>query len=197
MHEIAQVTKCTLCGRSFYGAGVHIIGQSQNARLAQFVGKLWEHVHDEHKEAFQTVMACTEEFRGLGLLMLYQSTDQELTKQREFLRWSTHQRTIATRVTDEMLDGHACDLAQRLEQEVATIVLDDPRAVLDDTDGTHFEKVLGALLRDKIKQLLLAETKALRDTLEEPAVSSSKRGPTNRPPKTCQRSNIKPQNRQF
>src|SRR5258706_9545589 len=102
MSEIATPTRCTLCGRTFYGpaAGLGLelrAGEEAPPRMMHFVNELIKHIAAAHPAEFQLSMAKASELQGWMILSHFSSDDRRVTEQRDYFRWSIHQQTLNVR----------------------------------------------------------------------------------------------------
>lgn len=157
MSELADLTRCTICGRPFSGPRISIIGQP--ARIQAYVAKLAEHVNVEHPKHAQALNLSGMAYIGMRYLMLFQTTDRELQQQRDFHRWQVHQQTLNVRIPDDKIRSQSAELAERFLALATTV--DDPTS---DKDSSAWKE---KLLRNFASELANAIT-YLRNELEEP-----------------------------
>ena len=149
-YEVAAIAKCKLCNVQFTGPTAQRIGETPPARLARFCQKLAEHIMTKHTEHNQALELKALEFLGMLRMLNYQTSDPELRGQMDYLRWSTHQMTLAARLPDKAIKEKSDELAGLIVKEV------------------YLEHQTDASLREKISNLLAEQIAGLRDILEEP-----------------------------
>jgi hypothetical protein len=142
------ITKCLHCGETFEG-GVVIVGRP-TARLESLLHKLGSHMNTKHAEHAQIMGIYGTAFMGMLFLTNFKSDDVELNAERDKTRWTIHQQTLATRVTDDTLKEQSRELARTIF-EMRGIPSDNATVVLD----SFQEHILHAFTQ-------------LRDALEEP-----------------------------
>lgn len=151
-YEVAAIAKCKLCNVQFTGPTAQRIGETPPARLARFCQKLAEHIMTKHTDHNQALELKALEFLGMLRMLNYSTSDPELRGQMDYLRWSTHQMTLAGRLSDEGIKAKSDELAGEIVKQVYLyLVLQDDAA-----------------LREKLSALLAEQITALRDILEEP-----------------------------
>ena len=147
MSELAMIARCMICNAPFAGPKFVKIGMGldvKNNRIAVFVEKLTRHLFEKHNDVAQEILLQAGEYQGALFMAKFQTDDPSLKEQLDFLRWKTHQITIAKRYTDEMI-GQWVD---QVIPELLTLARDGDRATLT----------------ANLKGMLLS----MRDTLEEP-----------------------------
>lgn len=147
MSELAMIARCMICNAPFAGPKFVKIGLGldvKNNRIAVFVEKLTKHIAQQHPEMVAEIIMRRDEYAGALFLSNFQTDDPSLKEQLDFLRWKTHQVTIAKRYTDQMI-GQWVD---QVIPELLTLARDSDRATLT----------------ANLKGMLLS----MRDTLEEP-----------------------------
>jgi hypothetical protein len=161
MSELAGITTCNLphpknpgqvCGQRFAGPQHLIIGEGAPGRMKTLLEKLVMHLHTQHPEYFAQVMIQGEEYKGLLWVMAFQTSDPELQQQRDYLRWSIHQRTLNASLSDEKLRGAVDQIANNIWHELQFWLQSGQK---------------GNLLAS-ISRILTPELQAIRDALQEP-----------------------------
>jgi hypothetical protein len=160
-HEIARVTACRLCPKKFYGpsfTAAALIGQDKNAKLDRWMKELALHVATEHTKENDVMQLQALEYLGLLRMLNYSTQDPELGEQIDFLRWRTHQATLAARVPDDKIKEKCHVLSVRLIDELFSALPEVP----------YYLQAMRHALIDKLNEAITAHTIELRDLLEEP-----------------------------
>jgi len=116
MSDLAGITTCLLCGVSFAGPRVAIIGAHNGSGFEQLMQALGAHLKQKHPEQGQIMMQNGAAFMEWLFLGNFKTTDAELSKQRDFVRWQVHQQTIKARWPDEQVREQCAELAESLLQ---------------------------------------------------------------------------------
>jgi hypothetical protein len=157
MSELAGITTCNLphpknpgqvCGQRFAGPQHLIIGEGAPGRMKALLEKLVMHLHTQHPEYFAQVMIQGEEYKGLLWVMAFQTSDPELQQQRDYLRWSIHQRTLNASITDDKLKDGVGEIVSLIMENIEFCPRDQ--------------------LRQQIRGVIEKELRAIRDALQEP-----------------------------
>jgi hypothetical protein len=148
-------TTCLHCGESFEG-GVVIVGRP-TARLEELVQKLGSHLNTKHPEHAQAMGIYGAAYMGVLFLANFKSDDAELTAERDKQRWMIHQQTLAHRVTDEVLEKRAEELA------IDVMNIAAPHGQLETMESIAYAEKCAAIIG-----LLVDRFTQLRDALEEP-----------------------------
>lgn len=143
MAEIALPARCTLCNRKFYGPRLKLVGQPGN-RQAHFLEELATHIMQDHADTATMIALGAQEYQGLFILSQYEIDDPDLARQLDISRWNVHQKTLAARITDQMI----ADCVNGVILDIQTLVQ------MGDVDG----------LRRNLSSLLAG----MRERLEEP-----------------------------
>ncbi len=107
MSELAMIARCMICHAPFAGPKFVKIGMGldvKNNRLAVFTEKLTRHIFEKHPEAAREILTEGAEFQGALFLSHFQTEDENLKEQMDFLRWKIHQKTLAARYSDAMIE---------------------------------------------------------------------------------------------
>ncbi len=147
MSEIAMIARCAICQKPFAGPKFAQIGlglSAANNRIAVFVEKMTRHIAEEHKEKVREILEEGEEYKGALFLSNFQTEDPNLKEQLDLVRWKVHQKTLAARYTDQMIEQWVGQIIPQL------LTLADMRDV-----ATITKNLTGML-------------QSMRDTLEEP-----------------------------
>lgn len=156
MSELAEINKCKLCGKSFAGPRIAIVG-NPGARAQALVSKLVEHIGREHPQQMQAIAMDGAAYMGARYLMCFESTDTELLQQKDFVRWQVHQQTLNVRVRDENIKEQCEALADILLHQVF--------------GGAALDNLVAE--RAAVAALLVETITGLRDELEEPGKYTS------------------------
>jgi hypothetical protein len=152
---LATLTQCKLCGERF-NAGVAIIGKP-NARKEELLMQLGSHVNLKHPQQAQMLAIDGAAFMGMIFLMLFDSTDEEVTEEKDRTRWHIHQKTLIARFSDESLEEQCRALSRKLVDLVSRP---------DICTGTMVSRE--ELLRSAFECILIDVFTGMRDVLEEP-----------------------------
>lgn len=164
-YEIAGITTCNLCQRKFAGPLALIIGPGQHpqGRLVNHLNQLAQHFCEAHPEENNALQLKALEYLGMLRLLNYSTSDEELRRQLDFLRWSIHQSTLLHRVPDEKIAAKA--------EEHARGIVDIFESVLPPSNGPGTDQVreqLRPALQAAIAAKLAAVLSEVRNILEEP-----------------------------
>lgn len=144
-HELAMLARCGHCGKAFAGPSYVVLGNvkmdADNARLMQFMEKLSGHLYQEHKSVAEGIAMAGLEYQGMLTIASFHTDSDALKHQLDVARWNIHQKTLATRLSDEQITGWVA-------------------AVLPDLQTAAQMGTLG----EKITAMITA----VRDNLEEP-----------------------------
>lgn len=102
----ATAAQCRICGMKFKGpemGGPIIVGEKETTRIQRYVLKLTEHLQQKHPEQLGMFALQSGDYLGLLCLMTFDTADEELAKERDFLRWQLHRATRRVFVTDERI----------------------------------------------------------------------------------------------
>lgn len=158
MPELAAITKCLLCGQSFTTQYIQIIGKPDQ-RFEKYMQDLKKHLDARHPEQALIMVQNGGAFMEMLFLMNFQTTDEELRKKIDFVRWQVHQQTLGARIKDDKLRNTCGSLAQRL----VAMVLD---AKL--TEGAMGAERLDDRLAREFTEELIPVFTGIRDELQEP-----------------------------
>ena len=171
-HEIASIVRCkvntlgTICGKSFTAPAALIIqpGQQTNGRVPQFMASLAEHIITGHPRLNKHLEARALEFMGmLRLQNFILSNDPELTRQRDYLRWSVHQATLNAQFSDERIEEFCEMIAERCA-EIMTRPDIDPAERVPMIKGLLGDVLLG--MRDQLQEPGKHQTPAILEVPE-------------------------------
>lgn len=145
---MTPIATCLLCGKAFEGPAIAIIGH-QAKQQEVYLERLSNHLQKAHPEQAQKMFALGAAFLEMIYLRNFKTTDPELTKAKDFVRWQIHQQTILKTYPDESLQRQAAELADQMQ----TLALEN-----ETTDKTYHELFY---------PMLTAAFTAIRDSLEE------------------------------
>ena len=148
-HEIASPIRCRICGATFIKPSGMVIGQP-TGRLAEFAQKITQHFLQNHPKENGACELQALEYLGMLRLCKFDIPDEELRQQRDFIRWKTHQTTLAGRLADETLGLRAAELAQEFAEICAGADRVDPEDCA------------------QIERRLIETFKGYREVIEEP-----------------------------
>jgi len=142
-----MTARCSICQKLFAGPQILLVGQglsAPNNRLMQFLQKLTEHIHIEHRDEAKGIALAANEYQGMLILSKYETQSQDLQTQLDLCRWNVHQKTLAVRFTDAQIR----DWVEKIVPELLTLA--DMRDTL-------------AITTNLVRML-----QSIRDHLEEP-----------------------------
>jgi hypothetical protein len=113
-HEIAGLTTCLLCGKTFGGPAAIVIGSSRTDALLE---KLAKHLHAKHPEVRDAIDIMKLQMDGAMQMMNFRTTDTALMKQVDVLRWSVNQQTLPCRISDENIEARTKEIATAIALE--------------------------------------------------------------------------------
>ena len=164
MSTLVTGSKCRLCDKTFRGpeeelGGAMILGEKPKQRVARYIGKLIEHLQNKHPEQMQYYAAQQAEYFGLICLMTFDTSDEAVETERDYLRWTIHKATRRAKVTDE-----------RIREKTKECV----DQILKDLDLTLSENARVGIVEAQVGALLMV----MRDVLEERGQYNDKPAPT-------------------
>lgn len=153
MSVLVAGSKCSLCDKVFRGpeeelGGAMILGEQPKQRVARYIGRLIEHLHKHHPEQMAYYAAQQAEYFGLICLMTFDTSDEAVRVERDYLRWTIHNATRRAKVTNE-----------RIREKTKACV----DAILKDLDLELSQNVRVGIVEEKISAMLML----MRDVLEE------------------------------
>lgn len=155
MSALASLSTCLICGQTFTGPSALIIGEKTKS-AERTIAMLTEHLGKAHPEHVKAMHIKGLEFVGLMYLMNFKTSDEELTAERDRLRWQIHQKTLKARYPDENLKAQAEALAHKLQQDLAELSIHHDYAIPDTAMHASFAAIL------------IEAFTGIRDALEEP-----------------------------
>lgn len=157
------LTVCNLCGETFAGPSALVIGQPA---IAPYLEKITRHFMTHHKKEEQAISIKALEFLGMLRLMNFRTSDPDIGKQIDYLRWSVHQQTLAASIPDDKL-------IERTEEATLHIV-DTLWAVLTMTYDARqdsmpdYIRALKPTIISELGSMLEEIFRGIRDVLQEP-----------------------------
>ena len=169
-HEIMGITTCNLphpkkpgeaCGAKFVGPQHLVIGvhNGQGGHMAALFEKLIRHLVDVHPLHMQQIIMQGEEYKGMLYMLAFESADREFHEQRNYFRWSVHQRTLGARFTDKKLG----DFIEATATAAADEIVADGLVLTIEEESTERARVKQSLLK-----YFAPEIREMRDALQEP-----------------------------
>ena len=154
-HEIAGLTTCLLCGKTFGGPVAIAIG---NSRTGALLAKLASHLNKHHPEVRDAIDLMKLQMDGAMQMMNFKTTDAALMQQVDILRWSVNQQTLPCRVSDENIDARTKEIAAT----IAGLVVDEYYE--EANPPIEWPNELEATIHARLKEVFTA----LRDAMQEP-----------------------------
>jgi hypothetical protein len=158
-HEIAGITQCSICQKSFVGPAI-IVGRDPGGREAAYMQKLTAHFMTEHPRENKDTEWKSIEFLGLLRMRSFRTTDAGLGRMIDNLRWQTLQQVLNAHISDANITTQTNNLAGDIVDLVVEAILKQS----DENYGEGFQDPLEAAIAAK----LLPHFHAIRDALEEP-----------------------------
>lgn len=133
MSEIKHPTTCRICGQQFlnWQMDTPIIGQPVSERARQFVMTLAGHLNKKHGDKMKAIQIGGQEFMGMLIMMLFQTSDPNLlatTEQARVAVASVARRMVTDDEIAEMVEASPFDssddltaLLQRLRNQCCDI----------------------------------------------------------------------------
>jgi hypothetical protein len=172
-HEIAGITQCVLCEKSFIGPPI-IVGQQPKGRAALFMQRLTEHFMKEHPRENKDVEWKSIEYLGLLRMRSFRTTDAGLGRMIDELRWQNLQQLLNAHIPDSNITTQCNNLAgDIMDMVIARNAALDPQH----TTREAMQEVLEADIAAKLKQVFTE----LRNALEEPGKYPATLHPDYRP----------------
>ncbi len=159
LHEQAASTKCNICGQLFVGPAF-IVGAPATARTVEYVNRLRMHLATDHPNAYTECDLAAAQFLTALVLGQFMTTDGELGRQSDFIRWQVHQKTLIARIPDDKMTTQVDNLAEDLID-----VFMKAKSEVDNPDDTM---PFWDLVKVSIMEKLMPAFKGVRDVLEEP-----------------------------
>lgn len=115
MSNLVHTATCRLCKQVFKGpeeelGGAMLLNEKPNTRVVKYIRKLVTHIGQKHPEALAVYQQQSGEYLGLLCLMVYETSDEAVAAERDYLRWALHKATRRVVVTDERTDQKAKEL---------------------------------------------------------------------------------------
>ncbi len=124
-HELAMLARCGHCGKAFAGPSYVVLGNvkmdADNARLMQFMEKLSGHLYQEHKSVAEGIAMAGLEYQGMLTIASFHTDSEALKSQLDVARWNIHQKTLATRLSDEQIIGWVAAVLPDLQTAAQTL----------------------------------------------------------------------------
>jgi extradiol dioxygenase family protein len=121
MSAIAVPLACSHCGKTFYGprfSVMQVTDRNHAIQLQHFFDKLVTHIQAEHRERGIEVGMAEAEFHFMMVMSNFRSDDQELARKLDISRWNVHQKTLAVKITDQMIR----DCVEQVLPDLKTLV---------------------------------------------------------------------------
>lgn len=180
--QIAGLNTCRICGRRFTSRMGMIITNPTEARRQQDsimreIAALWEHLIKHHPKQAETVVMLTEQYRGFLVLCQFESTDPNITKSRDQMRWHIHNATAAATVPDDKLEERTVETARTIAARLITRF--DNREVFPKTSAA-LKYALNVVppettkeeeerrITEEVADVIRPIFRGLRDVLQEP-----------------------------
>lgn len=101
-------SRCRICRHVFHGpeghlGGAILLGDKIGDRIQRYIQKLMAHLGKEHPEQLQLYTQQVGDYLGLLCLMSFDTSDEEVAKERDYLRWQLNKATRRAVVTDERI----------------------------------------------------------------------------------------------
>lgn len=140
----ATAAQCRICGQKFKGpemGGPIIVGEKETTRIQRYVLKLTEHLQQKHPEQLGMFAQQSGDYLGLLCLMTFDTADEELAKERDFLRWQLHRATRRVFVTDERI-------AEKCKVLVDAAMMNGVLPQIEQAERVAVEDHIAGLLRE-------------------------------------------------
>ena len=108
-NNVLKPCKCRHCSKVFYGpdeglGGALIVNEAQQRRAMRYVQSLTQHLQKHHPQALQAAQIFGSEYAGMLALSNFDTEDEIVQEQRDFVRWKVHNATRRAAVTDDRID---------------------------------------------------------------------------------------------
>jgi hypothetical protein len=167
---IRGITTCKLCGKEFAGPTHTIIGApgGVNNQLAEYMKDIAQHFLQKHPQENEAVQYRSLEYMGMLRLMNFRTTDSELKKQVQLMRWQVAQQVIPIRLRDsklsEMATQWGATLAESIMAKAAAVL--PGKLVMQISPAALGE--LKASIQNELADKTVSIMRELRDLYEEP-----------------------------
>lgn len=167
---IRGITTCKLCGKEFTGPGYTILGidKGTDQAMIQYLNEVCLHFAQVHEQENEALQQRTIAFLTMLRLMNFRTTDSELKKQVQQMRWQVAQQVIPIRLRDSKLSQMANDwgatLAEGIIAKAAAIL--PGKAVM--AIGPAALGELKASVQRELAEKTFSIMSELRDLYEEP-----------------------------
>jgi len=152
---VLKPCKCRHCQKVFYGpdeglGGALIVNEAAQRRAMRYVQSLTQHLQKHHPEHLKAAQIFGSEYAGMLALSNFETEDELVAEQRDFVRWKVHNATRRAVVTDERI-------IEKVSSVLDSFLVTDPDRVRKLNDS--MAEGLGA----KIVEVMMY----MRDVLEE------------------------------
>jgi hypothetical protein len=180
-HEIAGITQCVLCEKSFIGPPI-IVGQQPKGRAALFMQRLTEHFMKEHPRENKDVEWKSIEYLGILRMRSFRTTDAGLGRMIDELRWQNLQQLLNAHIPDSNITTQCNNLAGDIV-DVIMRVLEKASTPEEKYEGSAIAIATETqdLLEAAIAEKLVPHFKEIRNALEEPGKYPATLHPDYRP----------------
>jgi hypothetical protein len=113
------ITTCALCGKKFTQTlGVVLRGtpdlKNHSAHVERQVQQLNDHLKAEHPQHYEAIDVYAAQYRGFLVLSNFRSTDEQIKKARDQMRWYLHAQTGNASIPDRNLIPRTRELSDEI-----------------------------------------------------------------------------------
>lgn len=123
MSELTTLTRCRLCKKRF-AAPAHQIADV-HTRTLNYLKQLAQHLIDKHPPENNAAQLQSLEYMALLRLQHFDTEDEAIQTQLDYLRWRIHRATLPVVVPDDKLQNQVQELARHIAQRVNQTNCDD------------------------------------------------------------------------
>ena len=152
---VLKPCKCRHCQKVFYGpdeglGGALIVNEAAQRRAMRYVQSLTQHLQKHHPEHLKAAQIFGSEYAGMLALSNFETEDELVAEQRDFVRWKVHNATRRAVVTDDRIDD-------KVREALSGFLIQDPER----------DRKLNESMADGLGSKIVEVMRTMRDVLEE------------------------------